>query len=165
MLLEVKRKAKPPLLVGTVMLGFQSIFMKSQGSSPFEALNSAQLSMCQRVVRPSVQNRWRSMEFSRVSTWIQSSLHIVRWKMSLLLNCGVGEESWEFLGLKKIQPVYPKGNQPWISIGRTDTKAETPILWPPDVKNWLIGKDPDAGKDWRQEEKGMTEDETVGWHH
>ena len=65
---------------------------------------------------------------------------------------------------KEIQPVYPKGNQSWIFIGRTDAEAETPILWPPDAKNWLIKKDPDAGKDWRQEEKGMTEDEMAGWH-
>ena len=69
------------------------------------------------------------------------------------------------LDCKEIQPVNPKGNQFWMFIGRTDTEAETPILWPPDAKNWLIGKDPDAGKDWRQEEKGMTEDEMVGWHH
>ena len=66
---------------------------------------------------------------------------------------------------KEIQPVHPKGNQSWIFIGRTDVEAETPILWTPDVKNWIIWKDPDAGKDWRQEEKGMTEDEMVGWHH
>ena len=59
----------------------------------------------------------------------------------------------------------PKGNQPWIFIGRTDIETEAPILWPPDVKNWLIGKDPDVGKDWRQEDKGMREDEIVGWHH
>ena len=69
------------------------------------------------------------------------------------------------LDCKEIQPVHPKGNQSWIFIGRTDAEAETPILWPPDVKNWLIGKDPDAGKDWRQEEKGRTEDEMVAWHH
>ena len=62
---------------------------------------------------------------------------------------------------KKVQPDNPKGNQSWIFIGRTDAEAETPILWPPDVKNWLFGKDPDAAKDWRQEEKGMTEDEMV----
>ena len=68
------------------------------------------------------------------------------------------------LDCKEIQPVCPKGNQSWIVIGRTDGEAETPILWPPDVKNWLIWKDPDAGKDWRRE-KGMTEDEMVGWHH
>ena len=69
------------------------------------------------------------------------------------------------LDCKEIKPVHPKGNQSWIFIGRTDAEAETPILWPPNVKNWLIGKDPDAGKDWRQEEKGMTEDEIVGRHH
>ena len=69
------------------------------------------------------------------------------------------------LGCKEIQPVHPKGDQSWVFIGRTDVEAETPILWPPDVKSRLIWKDPDAGKDWRQEEKGMTEDEIVGWHH
>ena len=69
------------------------------------------------------------------------------------------------LDSKKIEPVNPKGNQPWIFIGRTDYEAEAPILWPPDVKNWLIGKDPDAGKNWGQEEKGATEDEVIGWHH
>ena len=68
------------------------------------------------------------------------------------------------LDCKAIQPVHPKGNQSWIFFGKTDAKAETPILWPSDVKNWLIEKDPDAGKDWRWE-KGMTEDEMVGWHH
>ena len=69
------------------------------------------------------------------------------------------------LDCKEIQPVHPKGNQPWVFIGRTDTEAETPIFWPPDTKSQLIGKDPDAGKDFRQEEKGMTEDELIGWHH
>ena len=68
------------------------------------------------------------------------------------------------LDCKEIQPVNPKENQSWIFIGRIDTEAKTQILWPPDVKNWLIGKDPDAEKDWRQE-KGMTEDEMAGWHH
>ena len=66
---------------------------------------------------------------------------------------------------KEIQPVHPKGNQSWIFIGRTDAEAETLILWPLDVKSWLIWKDPDARKGWRQEEKGKTEDEMVGWHH
>ena len=69
------------------------------------------------------------------------------------------------LHCKEIQPVNPKGNQSWIFIGRTDAEAETPTLWPTDEKNWLAGKDPDAGKDWRQGEKGTTEDEIVGWHH
>ena len=69
------------------------------------------------------------------------------------------------LDCKEIKPVNPKGNQPWIFTGRTDAKAETPILWPPDAKSWLTGKDPDAGKDWGQEEKAATEDEMVGWYH
>ena len=69
------------------------------------------------------------------------------------------------LECKEIQPVHPKGNQSRIFIGRTDAEAETPILWPPEVKNWLIWKDPDSGKDWGQEKKGMPEDEMVGWHH
>ena len=69
------------------------------------------------------------------------------------------------LDCKKIQTVHPKGDQSWVFIGRTDVEAETLILWPPDVKNWLTGKDPDAWKDWGLEEKGMTEDEMVGWHH
>ena len=69
------------------------------------------------------------------------------------------------LDCKEIKPVHPKGNQSWIFIGRTEAKAEIPILWPPDMKNWLIGTDPDVGKDWRQVEKGMMEDEMVGWHH
>ena len=66
---------------------------------------------------------------------------------------------------KEIKPVNPKGNQSWMFTGRTDAEAEAPRLWPPDGKNWLLGKDPDAGKDWRQEERGVTEDEMVGWHH
>ena len=69
------------------------------------------------------------------------------------------------LDYKEIQLVPPKGNQSWGFIGRTDVQAETPILWPPNEKSWLIGKDPDAGKDWGQEEKGMIEDEMAGWHH
>ena len=69
------------------------------------------------------------------------------------------------LDCKEIKPVHPKRNQSWMFTGRTDVEAETPILWPPDAKSWLIGKDPDAGKDWRQGQKGMTEGEMAGWHH
>ena len=69
------------------------------------------------------------------------------------------------LDCKEIQPVHPKGDQSWVFIGRTDAEAEPPILWPPHMKSWLIGKDPDAGRDWGQEEKGTTEDEMAGWHH
>ena len=81
------------------------------------------------------------------------------------MNSGVAEESWESLGLQEIKSVNTKRYQSWIFIGRTDVEAETPILWPPDAKNWLIRKDPDAGKDWGQEEKGTREDEMVGWHY
>ena len=104
-----------------------------------------------------------------------SNSHVWMWE----LDC---EESWapknwcfwtgvlaktleSALDCKEIQAVHPKGDQSWLFIGRTDAKAETPILWPPDVKNQLIGKDCDAGKDWRQEEKGTTDNEMVGWHH
>ena len=83
----------------------------------------------------------------------------------MLLNGGVGEDSWGSLGCKEIKPVNHKGSQFWTFIGRTDAESETAMLWPPDAKNWLIWKDPDAEKDWRQEEKGMTEDEMVGWYH
>ena len=69
------------------------------------------------------------------------------------------------LDCKEIKPVNPEGNQPWTFIGRTDAEAEAPVFWPADAKSWLIGKDPDAGKDWGQEEKAPTEDEMVGWHH
>ena len=68
------------------------------------------------------------------------------------------------LDCKEIQPVHSEGDQPWVFFGGNDAEAEAPVLWPPDVKNWLIWKDPDAGKDWRQEGKGTTEDEMVGWH-
>ena len=83
----------------------------------------------------------------------------------MILNCDVGEDSWEFLGQQLLKPVHPKGNQPWIFIGSTDSEAKAPILWPPDAKSWLIGKDPDAGKNWGQDKKGATENEMIGWHH
>ena len=104
-----------------------------------------------------------------------SSSHVWMWELCYK-ECWV-PKNWCFwtvvlektlespLDCKEIQPVHPKGNESWIFIGRTDVEAETPILWPPDVKNWLIWKDPDAGKDWRQEEKGMTKVEMVGWYH
>ena len=83
----------------------------------------------------------------------------------MFLNWGAGEDSWQSLDCKEIKPVNSKGNQPWIFIGRTDAEAETPILWPTDLNNLLIRKYPITGKNWRQEEKRMTEDEMVGWHH
>ena len=104
-----------------------------------------------------------------------SSSHVWMWELDYKESWA--QKNWCFwtvvlektlespLDCKEIQLVHPKGSQSWIFIERTDVEAETPILWPPDVKNWLIGKDPDAGKDWRQEEKGTVEDEMVGWHH
>ena len=83
----------------------------------------------------------------------------------MLLNCGAGEDSWESLDSKEIKPVNSKWIQPWLFIVRADAEAEAPTFWPPDVKNQLIGKDSDSGKDWRQEEKEAMEDEMVGWHH
>ena len=76
------------------------------------------------------------------------------------------EKAFEsLLDCKEIKPIYPKEDQSWVFIAKTDVEAETTMLWPPDAKSWGIGKDPDAGEDWRQEEKGTTEDEMVGWHH
>ena len=104
-----------------------------------------------------------------------SSSHVWMWELGYKVSWAL--KNWCFwtmvleeilkspLDCKEIQPVHPKGNQSWIFIGRTDAEAETPILWPPNVKNWLIWRASDAGKDWRREEKGMTEYEMVGWHH
>ena len=102
-----------------------------------------------------------------------SNSHVWMWELDNKEN--LAPKNWCFwtvmlektlespLDCKEIQPVHPKGDQSWVFIGRTDAEAETPILWPLDAKSWLIGKDPDAGKHWRQEEKRMTEDEMVGW--
>ena len=104
-----------------------------------------------------------------------SSSHVWMWALDHKEGCW--PKNWWFwtvvlektlespLDCKDIKSVNPKGNPPWVFIGRTDAEAEAPVLWPPDVKNWLIGKDPDAGQDRRLEEKGMTEDEFVGWRH
>ena len=104
-----------------------------------------------------------------------SSSHVWMWKLDSKESWA--PKNWCFwtvvlektlespLDCEEIQLVHPKGDQSWVFIGRTDVEAETPVLWPPDVKSWLIWKDPDAGQDWRQEEKGTTEDEMVGWHH
>ena len=104
---------------------------------------------------------------SLLFTWGQTMVEVM--KIMVTSKCFwtvVLEKTLESpLDCKEIQPVHPKGNQSRMFIERTDVEAETPILWPPGVKNWLIGKDSDVGKDWRQEEKGTTEDEMVGWHH
>ena len=83
----------------------------------------------------------------------------------MLLSCGVEKTLESPLDCKEIQPIHSKGDQPWVFFGRYDAKAETPVLWPPHEKSWLIGKDSDARRDWGQEEKGTTEDEMAGWHH
>ena len=114
-------------------------------------------------------NRWSLARFSETA-WPQirqkCQLHMqnkaLTRKGKPLNRCRIKPGA---LDCKEIQPVHPKGDQSWVFIGRTDVEAETPVLWPPDAKNWLIGKHPDAGKDWRQEEKGTTEDKMVGWHH
>ena len=106
------------------------------------------------MVFPAVMWMW---ELDHKESWVPKNWYF--WAVVL-------EKTLESpLDSKEIKPVNPKGNQSWIFIGRTDSEAETPILWPPNVENWLIGKDCDAGKDWRQEEKGTTEDEMIGWHH
>ena len=96
----------------------------------------------------------------RVGLWRKPSTEEL-----MLLNCGVWKTLESPLDCKEIQPVHSEGDQPWDFFGRTDAEAETPVLWPPHAKSWLIGKDPDAGRDWGQEEKGTTEDEMAGWHH
>ena len=105
--------------------------------------------------------QWSSMDVS-VGLWGKLST-----KKLMILNCGVGQDSWESLGLQGDPsfPVHPKGDQSWVFTERTDAEAETPILWPPDVKSWLTGKDPEARRDWGQEEKRTIEDEMAGWHH
>ena len=109
----------------------------------------------------------QSYSFSSSHLWMWELDHKDDWvTKNWCFRTVVLEKMFEsHLDYKEIKPVHLKGNQPWIFIGRTDAEAETPILWPADVKNRLIGKDPDSGKDWRREEKGMIEDETVGWHH
>ena len=101
---------------------------------------------------PVVMYGCESWTIKKAEHWRTNAFKLWCWRR-LLMVC------------KEIKPVHPKGNQYWVFFGRTDAEAETPILWPPDVKNWLIWKDPDAGKDWGQEEKGTAEDKMVGWHH
>ena len=109
----------------------------------------------------------QSYDFSRSHVWMWELDYKESWtQKNWCFWTVVLEKTLESpLDIKEIQPVYPKGNQSWIVIGRTGAETEAPVLWPPDVKNWLIGKDPHAGKDWRQKKKGMTEDDLVGWHH
>ena len=126
--------------------------------------------------RPHIKKQWRYFANKGPSSqsYVFSGSHVWMWELDN--KEGWMSKNWCFwtvvlektlespLDYKEIQPFHPKGDQSWVFIGRTNVEAETPILWPPDVKNWLIWKDPNAGKDWRHE-KGMTEDEMVGWHH
>ena len=140
---EIKRR----LLLGRkVMTNLDSIFKSRNITLPTKIL------LVKAIVFPVVMYGCESWAIRKLST-----------NKLMLLNCGFGKTLESPLGCREIQPVHPKGDQSWVFIGRTD--AEAPILWPPDVKSWVIGKDPDGGKDWRQEEKGMTENEMVGWYH
>ena len=130
-----------------------------------------------RYYRPRQHIKKRRHHFADkdLSIQIYSSSHVWMWELDHKESWA--PKNWCFwtvvlektlespLDCKKIKPINPKGNQSWVFIGRTDGEAETPILWPPDAKSWLIWKDPDDGKDWRQEEKGMKKDEMVGWHY
>ena len=105
--------------------------------------------------------------FSSSHAWMWELDHKESWapKNSCFRTVVLEKTLENSLDCKEIQPVHPKGDQSWVFIGRTAAEVETPIIWPPDVKSWLTWKDPDAGKDWGQEEKGTTEDEMAGWHH
>ena len=139
---EIKRL----LLLGRkAMTNLDSIFKSRDITLP------TKVRLVKAMVFPVVVYGWESWTIKKASA-----------EELMLLHCDVGEDSWDS---KEIKPVNPKGNQHWIFIGRTDVKAEALILWPPDAKNWLIWKDSDARKDWSWEKKGMTEGETVGWHH
>ena len=143
---EIKRR----LLLGRkVMTNLDSIF-KSR-----DITLSTNVRLVKAMVFPVVMYGCESWDYTE--SWAPKNWCF--WTMVL-------EKTFESpLDCKEIQPVHPKGDQSWVFIGRTDVEAETSILWPPDVKSWLIWKDPDAGKDWEREEKGTTEDEMVGWHH
>ena len=148
---EIKR---PLLLVRKAMTKLDNIFKSRDITLPINVC------LVKAIVFPVVIYgcaSWtiKKAEYQRIDEfelWCWRRLLRVPWTLRVWLDSGV-------------QPVHPKGNQSWIFIGRTDPEAEAPVLCPPDVKNWIIGKDLDAGKDWTQEEKGKTEDATVVWHH
>ena len=146
---DCSHEIKRCLLLGRkVMTNLDSILKSRDITLPTKVL------LAEAMVFPVVMYGCESWTIKKSECWIIDAFELWCWRTLLrVLDC------------KEIQPVHPKGNQSWIFIGRTDVEAETPILWPPDAKSWLIWKDPDAGKDWRWEEKGMIEDEMVGWHH
>ena len=142
---EIKRR----LLLGRkVMTNLDSILKSRDITLP------TKVRLVRGMIFPVVMYGCESWTIKKAERWWIDAFELWCWRrLESPLDC------------KEIQPVYPKGDQSWVFIGRTDAKAETPILWPPDAKSLLNGKDPDAGKDWGQEEKGMTEDKIVGWHH
>ena len=119
------------------------------------------------IILPTKVRLVKAMVFPSSHVWMWELYYKESWvpKNWCFWTVVLGKTLESPLDCKEIQPVHPKGSQSWIFIGRTDAEAQTPILWPPHVKSWLIGKDPDAGRDWGQEEKGTTEDEMAGWHH
>ena len=142
---EIKRR----LLLGRkVMTNLDSI-LKNR-----DITLSTKVHLVKAMVFPVVMYGCESWTVKKAEHWRTDAFEVWCWRRLL-----------RALDSKKIKPVYPKGDKSWIFIERTDFEAETPILWPPDAKSWFIWKNPDAGKDWRQEEKGMTEGEMVGWHH
>ena len=154
---EIKR---PLLLLRKAMTNLDSILKSRDITLPTEVC------LVKAMVFPVVMNGCESWTVKKAEHWRIDAFEPWCWRRLLRVP----------LDCKEIQPVHPKGNQSWIFIGRTDAEAEAPvgawsilcsqsILWPPDVKSWLIGKDSDAGKDWSQEEKETTENELVGWHH
>ena len=146
---DCSHEIKRCLLLGRkVMTNLDSIFKSRDITLP------TKVHLVKATVFPIVMYGCESWTIKKAECWRIDAFRLWCWKRILSL-----------LDSKEIQPVHPKGNQSWIFIGRTDAEAETPILWPPDAKTWLIWKDPDAGRDWGHEEKGTTEDEMVGWHH
>ena len=144
---DCSREIKGHLLLGTKAMTNLNSILKSRDITLL-----TKVCIVKTMVFPVVMYGCDSWTPKKAECWRTNAFELWRRFLSLL-------------GCKMVNPVNPKGNQPWIFIGRTDAEAETPLLWPPDSKYWLIGKDPDAGKDRRQEEKGTAEDEMVGWHH
>ena len=143
---EIKR----PLLLGRKAMTNQDSVLKSRDIALLTKVH-----LVKAVVFPVVMYGCETWTVKKAECWRIDAFELWCWRRLL--------ESP--LDSKETKSVHPKGDQSWVFIERTDVEAETPILWPPDAKDWLIGKDPDAEKDWRWEEKGMTEDEMIGWHH
>ena len=146
---DCSHETKRRLLLGRkVMTNLDSILKSRDITLP------TKVRLVKAMVFPVLIHRCESWAVKKAECWKIDAFELWCWKrLESPLDC------------KEIQPVHPKGDQSWVFTGRTDAEAETPVLWPPDTKSWLIGKDSDAGKDWGQEEKGITENEMAGWHH